>query len=137
MPNCAGCGLLPPSQKAKKQAQPGKSTYESARRPPAVLLAVSNKVPPHWLGDSLTLHFSTRSENVDRLFRTLLRSAGFGGASVPLAIPAYPSRRKIAGETPAPPTRAPRARHGGSEVHATPVARTPGQSTTRAAVLSR
>jgi len=60
---------------------------------------------------------------VDRWSHTLLRSAAFGGASALLAIPAYPTRRKTAGETPAPPTRAPGAKYSGSGVQVTPVVR--------------
>src|SRR6266566_3186271 len=52
------------------------------------------------------LLFSPQFEQVDRWPYTLLRGAGFGGASVPLAIFACPSRYNNAGETPAPPIHA-------------------------------
>jgi hypothetical protein len=51
-------------------------------------------------------HFSPHCESVDRWSRTLPRSAGFGRASVPLAILAFPLLRKTPGETPTPPNRA-------------------------------
>src|SRR5882762_414026 len=53
-------------------------------------------------------------------------AAGFGGASVPLAICAPPSRRKTAGETPAPPPALPEQNWNESRVRTTSLVRNPG-----------
>src|SRR6267154_1609365 len=72
-------------------------------------------------------HSSTRSEPVDRWRRALLRTAGLGGASVPLAVLASRLRSKTAGETPAPPARAACGGYDESRVHASTVVRNPSQ----------